>query len=75
MGTSRADVKKPILRARAAQDAQEKREGDDGHELVDLNGSESAARKTVEECLEAMSHAPLRMTLPWQELRKITREP
>jgi hypothetical protein len=34
-----------------------------------------APKKTIEECLQAMSQAPLRMTLSWPELRKITREP
>ena len=32
-------------------------------------------RMSKKACIEAMSRAPLRMTMPWAKLRELTREP
>ena len=50
-------------------------EGDERCVLVRLHRPGAAPKKSVEECLEAMDQNPLRMTLSWEELRQITREP
>ena len=50
-------------------------EGDERYVLVRLHRPNPAPKKSVEECLEAMDRNPLRMTLSWEELRQITREP
>ncbi|MGE3542274.1 MAG: hypothetical protein AB7N91_33280 [Candidatus Tectimicrobiota bacterium] len=46
-----------------------------GFLLVRLAQPESGARLSREACLEAMQQAPLRPTMPWEELRALTREP
>ena len=43
--------------------------------LVRLNRPAATPRKSREACSKAMSETPLRMTLSWEELRRITREP
>ena len=53
--------------------------GDDverhGDKRYVLNRPAATPRKSREACLKAMSETPLRMTLSWEELRRITREP
>ena len=43
--------------------------------LVRLEKPEIAQRMSKRACLEAMSKAPLRPTMTWEELRELTREP
>jgi len=43
--------------------------------LVRLEKPEGGARLSREACLEAMRQAPLRPTMPWEDLRALTREP
>ena len=77
MSTVRADAKKRVVVPGAAPgdvfDVQ--RQGDERYVLVRLRRPDPAPAKTREACLEAMSRAPLRMALSWEELRRITREP
>ncbi len=53
--------------------------GDDverhGDKRYVLNRPAATPGKSREACLKAMSETPLRMTLSWEELRRITREP
>ena len=49
------------------------RRGDDQHLLVRLRPVETSSPKSQEECLEAMSQAPLHSTLSWDQLRRLTR--
>jgi len=64
MGAAPVDAKKRTVSSAAAP-------GD----VADVQPQGGEPKKTVEECLEAMSQAPLRMKLSWEELRRITREP
>ena len=77
MATVRADSKKRVVIPGATPgdvfDVQP--EGDQRYVLVRLHRPDPAPKKSVEECLEAMDRNPLRMTLSWEELREITREP
>ena len=77
MPTVRADAKKRIVIPGSAPgdvfDVQ--RQGDERYVLVRLYRPDPEPKKTVDECLEVMSRTPLRMTLSWEELRQITREP
>jgi hypothetical protein len=77
MAAVRADSKKRVVIPGAVPgdvfDVQP--QGDERYALVRLHRPDPAPRKSFEECLEAMSQAPLRMTLSWEELRQITREP
>ncbi len=77
MGTVRADAKKRVvIQGIAPGDVFDvQREGDERYVLVRLHRPDPEPRKTFEACLEAMSDAPLRMALSWDELRQITREP
>ena len=43
--------------------------------LVRLEKPERADRMSRAACVKAMRKAPLRPTLPWEKLRKLTREP
>lgn len=77
MATVRVDSKKRVVIPGAAPgdvfDVQP--QGDERYVLVRLHRPDPAPKKSVEECLEAMSEKPLRLTLSWEELRQITREP
>ena len=77
MATVRADSKKRVVIPEAAPgdvfDVQP--QGDERYVLVRLHRPDPVPKKSVEECLEAMDQNPLRMTLSWEELRQITREP
>lgn len=77
MGTSTVDSKKRIVlpggRPGDVFDVQQEAEG--RFRLVRLEKPEPAARMTRRACLAAMERAPLRTTLAWEELRKLTREP
>ena len=77
MGTVRADAKGRIVipGAKPGDVFDVQRQGDDRYVFVRLRGPSLAPGKSREECLEAMSRLPLSVTLPWAELRRLTREP
>ena len=50
-------------------------QGNGRYMLVRAYRPAAAPRKSREACLEAMSQSPLRLTLSWEELRQLTREP
>ena len=43
--------------------------------LIRLEKPERAERMTRSACMKAMRKAPLRPTMTWEKLRKLTREP
>ena len=43
--------------------------------LIRLEKPERTERMTRSACIKAMRKAPLRPTMPWEKLRKLTREP
>ena len=77
MATSKVDSKKRVVlpagRPGDVFDIQQQAEG--RFLLIRLEKPESSSRMSKEDCLEAMSHSPLRPTMSWDELRKLTREP
>jgi bifunctional DNA-binding transcriptional regulator/antitoxin component of YhaV-PrlF toxin-antitoxin module len=77
MSTSTVDSKKRIVlpgsRPGDVFDIQQQREG--RFLLVRLEKPERTERLSKEACIEAMRNAPLRPTMAWEQLRKLTREP
>lgn len=77
MATSTLDSKKRIVlpdgRPGDVYDIQKEDEG--RFVLVRLEKPEPRVRKSRKACLAAMRKAPLRPTMSWEELRKLTREP
>ncbi len=77
MGTAKVDSKKRIVlpngRPGDIFDIQEQEDG--RFLLIRLEKPERAERMTRSSCLEAMGNAPLRLTMGWEEMRKLTREP
>ena len=51
------------------------RDGKERYVLVRLYRPESERRMSRQDCLDAISGSPLRPTLAWDELRRLTREP
>jgi len=76
MSISTVDSKKRIVLPKGRPgdvfDIQQQEEG--RFLLVRLEKPRRAAHMTRKACLEAMRKAPLRPTLTWEELRKLTRE-
>ena len=77
MGTVRADAKRRIVipGAKPGDVFDVQRQGDERYVFVRLHRPALAPSKSREECLEAMSRSPLSMTLSWEQLRRLTREP
>ena len=77
MGTVRADAKRRIVipGAKPGDVFDVQRQGDERYVFVRLHRPSLAPGKSREECLEAMSRSPLTMTLSWEQLRRLTREP
>jgi len=77
MSTSTVDAKKRIVlpggRPGDVFDIQQQADG--RLLLVRLEKPERADRTSRAACVKAMRKAPLRPTLPWEKLRKLTREP
>jgi hypothetical protein len=77
MSTSTVDTKKRIVlpggRPGDVFDIQQQADG--RLLLVRLEKPERADRMSRATCVKAMRKAPLRPTLPWEKLRKLTREP
>ena len=76
MPISRADAKKRVVIPTATPgdtfDIQQQGEG--RYLLVRLQVPAEPPRMTREQCLAAISRAPLRLRLTWEELRQLTRE-
>lgn len=76
MSISTIDSKKRIVLPKGRPgdvfDIQQQEEG--RFLLVRLEKPKQAPRMTRKACLEAMRKAPLRTTITWDELRKLTRE-
>jgi hypothetical protein len=77
MSISKVDSKKRIVlpagRPGDVFDIQEQEEG--RFLLVRLEKPERTARMSKKACMEAMCKAPLRLTMTWEELSQLTREP
>ena len=77
MTTSKVDSKKRIVLPKGRPgdvfDIQQQAEGQ--YLLVRLERPKRSERMGRQQCLEAMRRAPLQMTMSWEELRKLTREP
>lgn len=52
-----------------------RRDGEGRYVLVRLYRPEAEPRMSRQDCLDAISRSPLRPTLSWHELRRLTREP
>ena len=77
MSATRADAKKRVVipGAKPGDVFDIQRQGDERYVLVRLHRPEVTSGKSRAACLEAMSHSPLRLTLAWEQLRQLTREP
>ena len=77
MGTVRPDGKTrdvvPGARPGDVFDAQ--RPGEERYVPVRLHRPAPLPGVSREQCLEAMSRSPLRMTLSWHQMKQLTREP
>ena len=75
MAVSRADSKRRVVipGAKPGDVFDIQRQGDDQHVLVRLRPPDTRSSKSRQECLEAMSRAPLHPTFSWEELRRLTR--
>jgi hypothetical protein len=77
MSTSKVDSKKRIVLPNGNPgDVFEIQQQAEGRLLlVRLERPEPAERMSRKDCMEAMQNAPLRPTIPWEQLRQLTREP
>lgn len=77
MSTSKVDSKKRIVlpNGRPGDVFDIQQEADGRIVLVRLEKPETSGQMSRESCLEAMSRSPLRLTMSWDELRELTREP
>lgn len=75
--TTTADNKKRVVlpAARPGDVFGVRSEGEGRFLLVRLVRPEPKAKKSRSRCLRAIPAAPLRPTMEWQTLRKLTREP
>lgn len=77
MPTTKADSKKRVVLPGAdpgdVYDVQHRADG--SYLLVRLQHPEPAMRPSRQECLRAMAAAPLRLSMSWEELAALTREP
>jgi hypothetical protein len=75
--TSKADAKRRIVLPEAEPgdvfDIQKQRDGT--YLVVKLQRPEPRGKLSREECRRAMAAAPLRLSMSWDELRSLTREP
>jgi hypothetical protein len=77
MAVSTLDSKKRLVLPEGTPgDVFDIRKEDDGrYVLVRLERPEPRTRKDRKACLAAMKRAPLRPTMSWDQIRKLTREP
>lgn len=77
MSTAKVDSKKRILLPNGKPgdifEIQQQAEG--CLLLVRLEKPEPAERMSRKACIEAMQKSPLHPTIPWEQLRQLTREP
>ena len=76
MSAARADAKKRVVipGARPGDVFDIQRQDDERYLLVRLPRPETMSVKSREACFEAMATSPLRLMLPWKQLRQSTRE-
>jgi len=77
VSVTRADAKRRVVLpgARAGDVFDVQRNGEEQYVLVRLKQPDITPVKSRSACLEAMLRSPLRMTLTWEQLRQVTREP
>ncbi|MBI4555978.1 MAG: hypothetical protein HY706_00215 [Candidatus Hydrogenedentes bacterium] len=77
MSTSKVDSKKRIVlpKGQPGDVFEVQQEGEGRFVLVRLEKPKPAKRMSRKACMEAMNQAPLSPTIPWDELRELTREP
>lgn len=77
MSTSKVDSKKRIVLPNGNPgDVFEIQQQTEGRLLlVRLEKPVAAERMSRKDCLEAIQNAPLRPMMPWEQLRRLTREP
>jgi bifunctional DNA-binding transcriptional regulator/antitoxin component of YhaV-PrlF toxin-antitoxin module len=77
MSTSKVDTKKRIVLPNGKPgDVFEIQQQAEGRLLlVRLERPEPDERMSRKACMDAMQNAPLRPTIPWEQLRQLTREP
>jgi len=75
--TTKADAKRRVVLPGAepgdVYDVQRPRDGE--YLLVKLERPEPRAKLSREECLRAMAAEPLQLSMSWDELKSLTREP
>lgn len=74
--TTKADSKKRVVlpAARPGDVFDIQRQGEDQFLLIRLVKPAAKARMTREQCLRAIRVSPLRPTMEWEALRRLTRE-
>jgi len=77
MSTSKVDAKKRIVLpgGNPGEIFDIQQQGEGRYLLVRLEKPKVPARRSKAACLEAMREAPLRSTMSWDALKKLTREP
>ena len=77
MSIARADAKRRVVvpGAKPGDVFDVQREGGERYVFVRLHRPPPAPSKSRKECLDAIARSPLTMTLSWEQLRKLTREP
>jgi len=75
--TTKADSKKRVVLPSAQPgDVYEiQKQGEGRFLLVRLERPQSGGKMSREDCLRAMASNPLRLTMDWEHLKKLTREP
>lgn len=75
--TTRADSKRRVVlpRARPGEVFDVQEQGEGRYLLVRLERPEPRASLSREDRLRALDEHPLRPTMSWEELRRVTREP
>lgn len=77
MRTSRADAKKRVVipGAQPGDVFDVQRESEERFVLVRLHHPSPRPSLSRQQCLDAIKQSPLRTTLSWEQLRRVTREP
>ena len=77
MSTAKVDSLRRIVlpNARPGDVFEIQRQGEGRYLLVRLERPVPVAWMSKKECLAAMDKAPLNPTIPWEQLRELTREP
>ena len=77
MKIARADTKKRVVipGAEPGDVFDVQRDGEERYVLVRLHRPAARPRMSRQDCLDAISRSSLSPTLPWEALRRLTREP